>query len=79
MLNTIVTAQPQPQPQPRPNSTSTQVGVDKVISWTTNHPTPQHRKLFFGYATLFWPNWKDDLKKAKKLEDVLKYNKKNQP
>ena len=34
-LTLIVTAQPQPQP----NSTSTQVGVDKVISWTT-HPPP---------------------------------------
>ena len=30
----IVTAQPQAQP----NSTSTQVGVDKVISWTTTTP-----------------------------------------
>ena len=31
----IVTAQPQPQP----NSTSTQVGVDNVISWSTQ---PRH-------------------------------------
>ena len=37
-VNIFVTAQPQPQP----NSTSTQVGVDKVISWTTHPPTPHH-------------------------------------
>ena len=36
MADIIVTAQPQPQP----NSTSTRLGVDKVISWTTTHPTP---------------------------------------
>jgi hypothetical protein len=32
----VVTAQPQPQP----NSTLTQVGVDKVISWSTPPPPP---------------------------------------
>jgi hypothetical protein len=31
-------------PQPQPNSTSTQVGVDKVISWTTT-TTPHEGDL----------------------------------
>ena len=63
----------------QPNSTSAQVGSDKVISQTTtthHHPVKLLRhfqttqEADFRYATLFWPNYKDDLKK--KMEDYLK-------